>query len=55
MDELDDIERQHFSELAVIADRFSPYEEDLKIPNVYFSEKEVRQKAKEVYLSLNKL
>jgi len=40
------------SELANITGRFSPYEEDLKIPNAYFSENDVRKKATEVYLKL---
>lgn len=48
-DDLNEIEYKLFNELANIADRFSPYEEDLIIPNVYFNEREVFEKAKETY------
>ena len=41
-----------FEELANVADRFTPYEEDLKIPNVYFNEDQVKAKTKEVFENL---
>lgn len=41
------------SELSTITGRFSPFEDDLKIPNAYFSENDVRKKATEVYLELS--
>lgn len=41
-------ETHKFKELFEMASRFSEYEEDLKIPNMYFSGEEVLQKAKEV-------
>jgi len=39
-------------ELSVIVGRFSPFEEDLAITNVYFNENDVKKKATEVYLKL---
>ena len=45
-------EKNALSELSTIVARFSPFEEDLKIPNMYFSEKDVKEKATEVYLKL---
>jgi len=41
-----------FSELSLITGRFSSYEEDLKIPNAYFSETDVKKKATEIYCNL---
>lgn len=38
-------ENEEFGELCVMAGRFSDDEEDLKIPNVYFSEQSIREKA----------
>jgi hypothetical protein len=38
--------------LSIITGCFSPYEEDLKIPNVFYEEKNVKQKASEIYLKL---
>ena len=52
---LSDEENKLMGELSVITGRFSPCEEELKIPNVYFSESDVKQKATEVYLELIKL
>jgi len=40
--------------LSIITARFSSNEEDLKIPNAYFSEKEVKQNATKVFLELTK-
>jgi hypothetical protein len=40
------------NELSVITNRFSPFEEDLKIPHMYFSGDDVKKKATEVYLKL---
>ncbi len=36
-------EKEHllFEELCDMADRFSDYEEDLKIPNVFYSDKDI--------------
>ena len=45
---LSEVENKLFNELSIITARFSPYEEDLKIPNVYYSEKEVKSKVREV-------
>jgi hypothetical protein len=41
-----------FLELSETIDRFSPFEEELKIPNLYFSEKEVMKKSIEIYFKL---
>ncbi|WP_196595369.1 colicin immunity domain-containing protein [Pectinatus frisingensis] len=51
-DTLSKIENRLFYELSTITSRFSPYEEDLKIPNIYYGEQEVRSKVDEV---MNKL
>lgn len=48
-----DQERELFEELAVITDRFSPYEEDLKIPNAFFNEQQVRKKVQDISKILN--
>jgi hypothetical protein len=37
------VERQYFSNLCEITDRFSEYEDELQIPNMYYSEEEVRK------------
>lgn len=54
-EDLTDIEYSLFSEMEEMSSRFSPFEEDLKIPNVYFSEKDLANKALEVYSILKKL
>ena len=54
-DDLTDIEYSLFSEMEEMSARFSPFEEDLNIPNVYFSEKDLVNKALEVYSILKKL
>ena len=45
---LNDEENQCFSELSEITARFSDDAEDLKIPNLYFNEKQVKAKINEV-------
>lgn len=45
LDTLNDAEEKAFKELAIIAGRFSPFEEDhKKYPGTYFTEDELRQK-----------
>lgn len=51
-DTLSKVENQLFYELSTITARFSPYEEDLKVPNVYYSEQEVKSKVDEVMKKL---
>lgn len=51
-DTLNEIEKICFSKLCEITARYSPYEEDLKIPNVYANDNEVRNKAISVYNKL---
>lgn len=41
-------EKSEFEELFEMAARFSEFEEDLKIPNMYFSGEEILAKVKEV-------
>ncbi|MDR2946036.1 MAG: hypothetical protein LBV79_04755 [Candidatus Adiutrix sp.] len=53
-DTLSEAEYMLFHDLSLVAGRFSPFEDDLKIPNVYFSEAEVKDKAAQVYLKLTK-
>ena len=50
--DLSQLEISLFSELSLIIGRFSSCEEDLKMPNAYFSETDVKKKAKEIYNSL---
>ena len=40
---LNEVERQYFSNLCEITDRFSEYEDELQIPNMYYSEEDVRK------------
>lgn len=56
-DSLNKTEEQLFGELMRTTSRFSPYEEDLKIPNAFSDEQEVQEKAKEIAekLSSNKI
>lgn len=42
-----------FKELADVTARFSQYEEDLKLPNVFFNETQVKQKVEEVVKQLS--
>ena len=46
--QLTEQEKREFEELFRMVARFSEFEEDLKIPNLYFSGEEVLAKAKEV-------
>ena len=50
--ELSKEEHNLFRELNITAGRFSQYEEDLKITNVYYSEEEVRSEAAQVRKNL---
>lgn len=52
-DTLSEVEYELLEELSSFTARFSPFEEDLKIPNVYYDEKQVREKASEVIEKLN--
>lgn len=53
-DEIFSIEEiEGFEKLAVVTSRFSPYVEDLKIPNVYFDESEVKKETLELIKKLN--
>ena len=42
-------EQSDFMDLCEIAARFSDDEEDLALPNIYFSEKQIRDRAQEIY------
>lgn len=53
-DSLSEEEMELFEELSIKTARFSTDEEDLKIPYVYFSEKDVKENATELYLKLKK-
>jgi len=46
-------ENKLLGDLCTITSRFSSDEEDLKIANVYYSERQVKDKATKVYLKLN--
>ena len=46
--QLTEQEKSEFEELSRMAARFSEFEEDLKISNMYFSKEEILAKAKEV-------
>lgn len=46
--QLTEQEKRGFEELFRMVARFSEFEEDLKIPNMYFSKEEILAKAKEV-------
>jgi len=51
---LSDIEKKLFSELSIIAGRFTKFEDDLKqYPGTYFSEEQLRKKVFEVQEQLN--
>lgn len=52
-DTLSKVENELFYELSTITSRFSPYEDDLKIPNVYYSEWEVKSKVDQVMKKLS--
>ncbi len=48
-DTLSPQERFEFNDLCDIADRFSDNEQELAIPNVYFSEQQIRVRAQEIF------
>lgn len=50
---LNDEENKCFGELSDMTARFSDDKEDLKIPNLYYSEQQVRTKVHEVAEKLN--
>lgn len=52
-DLLNDEEQKLFGELSEITSRFSPFEEDLKEYDCYFTENDVEKKAKKVYKALS--
>ena len=47
-DDLSEEENRLFSELCEMAGRFSDDDDELKIPNMYFSEKEIIDKVKQI-------
>lgn len=51
-DDLSNKEYDLFNKLTDITERFSPYEEDLKIPNVFKSETDVKDIAEKTYNAL---
>lgn len=54
-DELSEEEEAVFDELCTTTARFTEFEEDLiKYPNVYYSENDVREEAKKVYVQFHK-
>lgn len=46
-------ENELFSQITQYTSRYSQYEEDLRIPNMYYNEKNVFDKVKEVAMALN--
>lgn len=46
---LTEMEIQVFGDLVSMACRFSPFGEDLKLPNVYFNDQQIRLKAEETW------
>ena len=50
--ELSVYELEKFEDMAKIIVRFTPYEEDLKLPNVYYNEEEVRAAIEIAYVEL---
>ena len=51
-EELSALENKLFGELSVITARYSPFEEDLKIRNVYYDEQKVRSEVERVLNTL---
>jgi hypothetical protein len=49
---LNEVEKKYLKELISVTSRFSPYIEDLKIPNVFFNENQVKEKLDEVIRKL---
>ncbi len=52
-DMLEELEHKLFRELAEHTARFSEYEEDLTIPNVFYSGKDIKSKVEEVFQTLS--
>jgi len=52
-DSLDNLEHELFRELSTVADRYSPYPEDLET-KAFFTEQQVKNKALEVWEQLKK-
>lgn len=53
-EELSELENAEFGDLCEMAGRFSDDEEELKIPNMFYSEEEILNKAKHVKEFLGK-
>jgi hypothetical protein len=53
-DTLNIIENSLFGELCELTARYSPFEDDLEIENVYVNQEQVWNKAKDVYNKLKK-
>jgi len=49
---LSEMEHELMRKLSIIVGRYSPYEEDLKGSNLYFSEDDVKNEAANVYLKI---
>lgn len=47
------LEYKLFGELSTMTGRFSSFEEDLKIPNMYYTEEEIKKKVNEVVILFN--
>ncbi len=50
---LNKTERQYFSDLSEITNRFSQYEDELVMPNMYYSAADVRKAAEKVMVALS--
>lgn len=46
--DLDEVEHKYFGELDEVSQRFSSFEEDLKIPHAFFNEEQLKAKIHEV-------
>ncbi|MEI5909658.1 hypothetical protein WAK64_21930 [Bacillus spongiae] len=53
-EELNDLEYRLFSNLSKLTARFSPYDEDLILPNVYYNEQDVKKEVLILQEILNK-
>jgi hypothetical protein len=51
--DLSELEKKYFSELIILTSRYSPYENDLKIPNAFFNDSQVRVKVDEIIEKLH--
>lgn len=52
-DDLNELEKKYFGELIIFTSRYSPYENDLKIPNAFFNDSQVRVKVDEIIEKLD--